>query len=75
MSVAHELDAHAEPPAPDQRQLLDCDDAEHLDFAGLDIVWDPRVLRPRPWTAEQGRWAAELGSGSDGPMLELCCGA
>jgi release factor glutamine methyltransferase len=53
--------------------------AERLTFAGLEIEWDPRVLQPRPWTAEQGRWAAELAqalpAGTTGPILELCCGA
>lgn len=46
------------------------------DFAGLRIEWDRRVLEPRPWTAEQGKWAAELAEQCpDGPILELCCGA
>ncbi|MFC5728539.1 MULTISPECIES: methyltransferase domain-containing protein [Nocardioides] len=50
--------------------------AERLTFDGLDIAWDRRVLRPRPWTSEQGRWAAELArSAPPGPILELCCGA
>ncbi|NYI99861.1 release factor glutamine methyltransferase [Nocardioides thalensis] len=49
---------------------------EAIDFAGLDIRWDRRVLRPRPWTAQQSRWAAELAEDApDGPILELCCGA
>ncbi|WP_435768338.1 methyltransferase [Nocardioides sp. SYSU DS0651] len=49
---------------------------EHADFAGLTIEWDDRVLRPRPWTAEQGRWAAELAATApEGPILELCSGA
>ena len=30
-------------------------------FVGrLEIQWDPRVLEPRPWVAEQSRWAALL---------------
>ncbi|WP_121256493.1 methyltransferase [Nocardioides ferulae] len=42
----------------------------------LDIAFDERVLRPRPWTAAQSEWAAELaGSAPEGPMLELCTGA
>lgn len=49
---------------------------EAIDFAGLDIRWDRRVLRPRPWTADQSRWAADLAEDApDGPILELCCGA
>ena len=31
-----------------------------VDFAGVDIAWDARVLEPRAWTADQGRWAADL---------------
>lgn len=50
--------------------------AEHADFAGLDIEWDRRVLRPRRWTAEQSLWAADLAQHApEGPILELCCGA
>jgi methylase of polypeptide subunit release factors len=49
---------------------------ERLDFAGLTIAFDERVLRPRPWTVEQARWAAELLADlPSGPVLELCCGA
>jgi release factor glutamine methyltransferase len=49
---------------------------EQLAFDGLTITFDHRVLRPRPWTAEQSRWAAELLAGlPDGPVLELCSGA
>jgi len=47
-----------------------------LDFAGLHIEYDERVLQPRPWTAEQSRWAAELiKEAPPGPVLELCSGA
>lgn len=47
-----------------------------LELAGLRIAWDDRVLRPRPWTELQARWAAALlGSAPDGPVLELCSGA
>lgn len=43
---------------------------------GLPIRWDARLLRPRPWTAAQGRWAAELAEDAPpGPILELCSGA
>lgn len=47
-----------------------------VDFSGLQISYDHRVLEPRPWTADQSRWAAELISRAPaGPVLELCCGA
>ena len=49
---------------------------ETADFDGLTIHFDNRVLRPRPWTAEQSRWAAALLDRLDpGPVLELCAGA
>jgi len=49
---------------------------EQMEFAGLTIGFDARVLRPRPWTELQSRWAAELlASLPPGPVLELCCGA
>jgi len=49
---------------------------EHLDFGGLTIAFDDRVLRPRPWTESQSKWAAELLTTlPPGPVLELCCGA
>jgi methylase of polypeptide subunit release factors len=42
----------------------------------LDIRYDERVLRPRPWTTGQAAWAAELlESAAPGPVLELCTGA
>lgn len=47
-----------------------------MDFEGLQIEYDDRVLEPRPWTAQQSRWAAELiESAPPGPVLELCAGA
>jgi release factor glutamine methyltransferase len=47
-----------------------------IDFEGLQIEYDDRVLEPRPWTARQSHWAAELiGSAPPGPVLELCSGA
>ena len=47
-----------------------------LDFEGLRIEYDARVLEPRLWTAEQSRWAAELiRDAAPGPVLELCSGA
>lgn len=49
---------------------------ETLAFDGLRIAYDDRVLRPRPWTVLQGRWAAELlATAPTGPVLELGCGA
>ena len=47
-----------------------------VDFGGITIAWDERVLRPRAWTLEQSLWAAELlESLPAGPVLELCSGA
>jgi methylase of polypeptide subunit release factors len=58
------------PPAPDGLAV------RTLDFDGLPIAWDSRVLEPRPWTAAQSHWAAELAPHLPaGPVLELCCGA
>lgn len=49
---------------------------ETMDFGGLTIAYDDRVLRPREWTVAQSRWAGELlAEAPDGPVLELCCGA
>ena len=49
---------------------------ETIDFDGLAIAFDDRVLRPRPWTVAQSRWAALLLDGlPPGPVLELCAGA
>lgn len=46
-------------------------------FGHLPIVFDERVLRPRPWTVAQARWAAELRHEMPGQprILELCAGA
>lgn len=45
-------------------------------FGGLDITFDSRVLRPRPWTEAQSRWAASLlDHAPAGGVLELCTGA
>jgi release factor glutamine methyltransferase len=50
--------------------------ASTIRFGGLDIAYDDRVLEPRPWTAAQSLWAAELlASAPPGPVLELCAGA
>ena len=47
-----------------------------VDFSGLQITYDERVLEPRGWTADQSRWAAELiAQAPPGRVLELCCGA
>jgi methylase of polypeptide subunit release factors len=49
---------------------------ETMDFDGLTIHYDARVLRPRAWTVAQSRWAADLLTGlPEGPVLELCSGA
>jgi methylase of polypeptide subunit release factors len=50
--------------------------AEVVDFGGLQIAFDDRLLRPRIWTQEQSCWAAELLSRvPPGDVLELCAGA
>ena len=50
--------------------------AERMAFGHLTIGFDERLLRPRPWTAAQSQWAAELiAQAPDGPVLELCAGA
>lgn len=47
-----------------------------MTFDGLPIRWDLRLLEPRPWTAVQGEWAAEIAVRTPpGPILELCAGA
>jgi methylase of polypeptide subunit release factors len=49
---------------------------ERMTFSHLTIEFDERVLRPRPWTAMQSRWAAELIPDAPvGRVLELCAGA
>jgi methylase of polypeptide subunit release factors len=51
-------------------------ESQSMDFEGLRIEYDDRVLAPRPWTAAQSRWAAELiRAAPPGPVLELCSGA
>ena len=48
---------------------------EEMDFGGLRIAYDSRVLEPRPWTAAQSEWAAEiLQAAPGGDVLELCSG-
>jgi release factor glutamine methyltransferase len=52
------------------------EESRSVDFQGLLIEYDERVLTPRPWTAAQSVWAAELiGVAPPGPVLELCSGA
>jgi methylase of polypeptide subunit release factors len=47
-----------------------------MGFGSLEISYDEEILRPRPWTAQQSRWAAELlATAPAGPVLELCAGA
>ncbi len=47
-----------------------------VDFGGLEIAFDDRVLRPRTWTTAQSWWAAGLIPGLPaGEVLELCSGA
>lgn len=47
----------------------------HRRFGPLVVVYDQRVLEPRPWTLRQARWAVELHPGlPEGPVLELCSG-
>ncbi|GEP40552.1 hypothetical protein NPS01_42150 [Nocardioides psychrotolerans] len=56
------------------------DQPRSVDIGGLAITYDGRVLEPRPWTALQGSWAAEVlasepGDAAEGAILELCTGA
>ena len=45
-------------------------------IGSLVVDFDDTVLEPRPWTARQAEWAAELSPDlPDGPLLELCSGA
>ena len=49
---------------------------ETIAFGPLQVVFDQRVLRPRPWTVAQSKWAAELiADAPAGPVLEVCSGA
>lgn len=49
---------------------------EVMEFGGLQIAFDGRVLRPRTWTEHQSLWAADLLPDlPPGPVLELCSGA
>lgn len=50
--------------------------AQTMTFGHLEIAFDSRVLRPRPWTEAMSVWAAELAqAGPSGPVLEVCTGA
>lgn len=56
------------------------DQPRSVDIGGLTITYDGRVLEPRPWTALQGSWAAEVlasepADAAGDPILELCTGA
>lgn len=45
-------------------------------IGSLVVEFDDTVLEPRPWTARQAEWAADLSPDlPDGPLLELCSGA
>ena len=59
------------------RPDLDPQIGRSMVFGHLPITYDERVLRPRPWTVAQSRWAAELLRSVREPavMLELCAGA
>ena len=49
---------------------------ETITFGTLEIAFDDRIIRPRPWTVRQSQWAAEMAADApDGPVLELCSGA
>lgn len=49
---------------------------ELIEFGHLTIAFDDRVLRPRPWTEMQSRWAADLLPAlPEGRLLEVCAGA
>jgi release factor glutamine methyltransferase len=63
------------PSSPESR--TDMIERESIEFGPLTITFDDRVLRPRPWTAAQSAWAADLvQTYSPGPrILELCSGA
>jgi release factor glutamine methyltransferase len=59
------------------RPDLDPQVEQSMVFGHLPVVFDERVLRPRPWTVAQSRWAAELLRTTPGAtrILELCAGA
>lgn len=50
--------------------------ASTSDIGGLTVEYDETVLEPRPWTAAQARWAADVATDlPGGALLELCTGA
>lgn len=52
------------------------DAPSEMDFDGLTIAYDGRILEPRRWTLAQSMWARELlDQVPPGPVLELCSGA
>jgi methylase of polypeptide subunit release factors len=62
--------------SPGLPPVMTTTEAQIVDFEGLRIEYDARVLAPRAWTAAQSRWAAELiRTAPPGPVLELCAGA
>lgn len=61
------ISAPADPDFPGARQV---------NFGGLAIRYDDRILTPRDWTTRQAFWAAELLADTPpGPVIELCAGA
>jgi release factor glutamine methyltransferase len=51
------------------------DHERQMEFGGLTVSYDERVLVPRPWTTAQSYWAADLlRDAAAGPVLELCAG-
>jgi release factor glutamine methyltransferase len=51
------------------------DIAGEIEFGGFAISFDERVLRPRPWTIAQSRWASDVAaSAPPGRVLELFAG-
>ena len=61
--------------APQVRSAIEEPAARFVAFGPLLMAYDDRVLAPRPWTAMQSEWAAELSVGlPSGPILELFAG-
>ncbi len=62
-------------PRPSTPQTAEVSE-QSLDFDGLQIAYDHRILVPRAWTVRQSRWAEELlADAPAGDVLELCSGA
>ena len=50
--------------------------AAAVPFGDLEVLYDGRIIEPRPWTVHQSNWAKTLSASLPiGPVLELCCGA